>query len=241
MERWIPYIPPGWAVALDGGITAIAVGVSLYVPNLNQNFIGQVPVPVGVALIVVAFLVSSSVSYATQYQTTIRVREDTQRTVLDVALEQLLSKYRDEIANCDLRANVMVVNKRWQLGIPPRRKRYLEFEEIHGGYNEAELEQEYSAGAGCAGTALKNDNPTYYDSQQKDGLSRSLSHTQQEITSHVNSILSIPIYPDSDPSRRPIGVLSIDSTENISSTKLDEEQARRLIMKYAGVIGDVIS
>lgn len=241
MERWIPYIPPGWAVILDGVITAIAVGVSLYIQNPSQNLVGQVPVPIGIVLVVVAFLISSLVSYATQYQATMRVREDTQRTILDIALEQLLSKYRNEITDCELRANVMVVDKRWQIGIPPRRKRYLEFAETYGGYNEAELEQEYVSGAGCSGTALENNNPTYYDSQQKDGLSRSLSHTQQEITSHVNSILSVPIYPDSDPSRRPIGVLSVDSSENISSTKLDEEQAQRLIMKYAGVIGDVVS
>ncbi|HMB50808.1 MAG TPA: hypothetical protein VKM69_09115 [Natronoarchaeum rubrum] len=158
-----------------------------------------------------------------------------------MALEQLLSKYRDEIADCKLRANVMVVEKRWNLGLPPTRNRYLTFEETYGTYNEAELEQEYVLGTGCAGTALKNDNPTYYDSQEKDGLSKSLSHTQQEITSHVNSILSVPIYPDSDPSRRPIGVLSIDSPENISETKLDEEPARRLTMKYAGAVGDVVS
>ncbi|WP_135825433.1 hypothetical protein [Halorussus ruber] len=239
MERWIPYIPPGWAVILDGVITAIAVGVSLYIQNPSQKLIR--PVPIGVTLVVVAFLISSLVSYATQYQATMRVQEDTQRTILDIALEQLLSKYRDEIADCDLRANVMLVNHRWEFAIPPHRKRYLNFQETHGGYSEAELEQEYPSGAGCAGTALENDNPTYYDSQQRDGLSRSLSHTQQEITSHVNSILSVPIYPDSDPSRRPIGVLSIDSSGNISDTKLDEEQAQRLMMKYAGVIGDVVS
>lgn len=239
MERWIPYIPPGWAVVFDGVITAIAVGVSLYIQNPGQKFIG--PVPIGVTLVIAAFLISILVSYATQYQATMRLQEDTQRTILDVALEQLLSKYRDEIVDCDLRANVMLVDKRWEFGLPPRRKQYLRFQERHGGYSEAELEQEYPSGAGCAGTALENDNPTYYDSQQRDGLSRSLSHTQQEITSHVNSILSVPIYPDSDPSRQPIGVLSVDSPENISDTKLDEEQAQRLTMKYAGVIGDVVS
>lgn len=241
MVRWIPYIPPSWAVVLDGSITAIAVGVSLYIQNPDKNITGAISIPTGAVLIIAAFLISTVVSYATQYQETMRIRDDTQRTILDMVLEQLISKYRDEIADCDVRANVMLVDRRWKFEFPPRRERYLAFEETYGTYNEAELEQEYSSGAGCAGTALQKSNPTYYDSQEKDGLSRSLSHTQQEITSHVNSILSVPIYPDNDPSRRPIGVISIDSSENISSTNLDGERAQRLTMKYAGAIGDVVS
>jgi hypothetical protein len=200
-----------------------------------------VSIPIGVAFVVVAFTVGGVVSYATQYQEAVRIKEDTQRTILDMVLEQLVSKYQAELADCNLRANVMLVDKRWEFALPPRRTRYLVFAETYGTYDGAELEQEYSSGAGCAGTALQNNNPTYYDSQKKDGLSQSLTHTQQAVTSHVNSILSVPIYPGSDPSKRPIGVLSVDSPENISDTNLDEEQAQRLTMKYAGVIGDVVN
>ncbi|WP_231186121.1 hypothetical protein [Haladaptatus sp. DYF46] len=134
----------------------------------------------------------------------------------------------------------MIADKRWVKNLPPREK-YLSFASQCGDYFEAELEQRYASSTGCAGQALKENNPTYYDSEKRKKPDHSLSSTQREVTDHVNSILSVPIYPDNDQSRPPIGVLNLDSPKNISNTKFDTGQAQTFAMKYAGIIGDVIS
>ncbi|MFC6723500.1 hypothetical protein ACFQE1_03665 [Halobium palmae] len=232
MLQRLPYISPRLAILFDSLVTAIAVGASLFFENPSTEM--------AVSVVLIAFIASALVSYATQYQSTMRLREDTRETILDMVLEQLTRKYSEEIAACELRANIMTIKRKPSKRIPPWR-RSLSFRAMEGDYSDAELEQEYNSGIGCSGKTIERNSPTYYDSERRQDPDRTLSSTQREVTNHVNSILSVPIYPDNDPSKAPIGVLSLDSEENINTTSFHEEPAHRLAMKYAGVVGNVLS
>lgn len=163
--------------------------------------------------------------------------------MVSFALEDLLRKYDSQVADadCELRANVMIAEKRFSTGLLPTRESYLTMKYDAGNYPDAEREQEYVVGEGCAGTCFAENDPTYYPSDCGAQIEESLSATKREITEEIDSILSVPIYSNNNTEREPIGVLNIDSPQPLSDTGFDKEVVQTLAMRHASVVGDIIS
>lgn len=234
--RWITdRIPPYAAVLLNGVITAVAVSASLFTTSFGTQ--------TSIAIVVLSFFAPVIATYVLQYTPYIRLKNDTKSDLVSFALEDLLRKYDSQVADadCELRANVMIAEKRFSTGLLPTRESYLTMKYDAGNYPDAEREQEYVVGEGCAGTCFAENDPTYYPSDCGAQIEESLSATKREITEEIDSILSVPIYSNNNTEREPIGVLNIDSPQPLSDTGFDKEVAQTLAMRHASVVGDIIS
>lgn len=241
--RWIrSYVPdvrvsPELVVVLSGLTTATAVAVSFVAGRTGISAgSGAQSYLLPAAIVVVAFLLSSVVTYATSYRRILNVQRQREWLHTDITLGRLQRVYRDEISDCHLRVNVMRV-RRWDESESGREHdQYLSIWEEVGDYSEDELDCRYEPTEGCAGTAFHEREPTVYDAANPRHPARRMTDHQQAATDRVKSALSIPIHPDNDPSREPIGVLNLDSDDGIDETKFNTESARSLGMQYAGAI-----
>lgn len=98
----------------------------------------------------------------------------------------------------------------------------------------------YHPGEGTAGVAFREEKIAQYDSETRNYVEREMTVEQLVATEHVSSAVSIPIFPHGDPNRKPIGVLNLDSTENVERTKFYTESARTVLLKYASAVGVVL-
>jgi hypothetical protein len=169
--------------------------------------------------IVVALLAGvalSAVVYHQQvYRPAIRVAEGYLGIVLDDLFDSLATKHRELVSGgYELRINLMRVRP----GLPIR-PMHVRIEFWSGAYTDAELEQEYRIGVGNAGTALQRREQTVYDSIVAHEPRLGMTATQREITAHVNSILSTPVFrPGEFGHGTPIAILNLDSSDHVTVT-----------------------
>lgn len=219
------------AVLLSGLSTALAVAASLFVSRFGTT--------ASVVAVGLSFALGATVTYATSYQPLIRLKCRRQSILIDIVLNQLLAVYRNEIADCDLRANVMVPHSDtpW---MSLSKASELSMKYATNGYTEWEQTLTYRTGEGAAGTAYRNEGPTVYDARTSRNVEMDMTIEQLVATEHVSSVISVPLYPRGNPGRKPIGVLSLDSTEHVTNTKFNKQVARSLLMKYARAIESLL-
>lgn len=215
-------------------ITPLSLVVALF--SIPFNLVGK-------ALVVgLGGLAQLVVSYVSLYRPVSELRADTRREVMQILLDELRQDYRSSFAtDIELRANVMIVEKRFSEGPLPRRKEQLRIEFHSGDYAMAELDRRYAPGEGCWGQTYTSGDPTYYDEQHNPHPAREMTATQRHVTRHVTSALSVPIYRPGAVGEDVIGILNLDSPESIELTNFNERAAHRfLMMDYAGRAGHIL-
>lgn len=225
-----PRLQPWFAVLLSGLSTALSVAASLFVSRFGAT--------ASVVAVGLSFAFGAIVTYATSYQPLIRSKRRSLSLLVEITLNRLVIVYRNEIADCRLRANVMVIDQD-ECWLPVSRAT-LSIEHTTEGYSEWERSLEYHPGEGTAGVAFREEKIAQYDSETRNYIEREMTVEQLVATEHVSSAVSIPIFPHGDPNRKPIGVLNPDSTESVENTKFYAESARIVLLKYASAVGVVL-
>lgn len=181
------------------------------------------------------------VSYVSLYRPVSELRTDIRQELMQILLDELRRDYRNSFAtDAELRANVMMLNKRFSEGLLPHRQEHFQIEYHSGDYAMSELDRRYSPGEGCWGQAYTRENPTYYDEQQNPHPAREMTATQRRVTDHVTSAVSVPIYRPGAVGEEVIGILNLDSPDSIDLTNFNEGDAHRFLMNYAGLAGHVL-
>jgi hypothetical protein len=181
---------------------------------------------------------SFSVYYFQFYRPFIRKKGDFLNLLLpDIfcIIESKIVETRPQINN--LRINVMIVKKKffkpWE--------HYLEFLYWQEDYKKAEVEQKYPIHVGCCGTALFEKEQVFYDKKLYHETLAGMSQTQREITGHIGSVLSTPIFsPGDNWQRKPIAILNIDSTDDISVTGFNDNIIQEIAVNRAAVLGGLL-
>ena len=134
----------------------------------------------------------------------------------------------------------MLVHRTWALRSGRRGgdRRHLRLDYVWGDYTEAEREQQYRVDAGCAGLALGQNQQVFFDAYKAQEPRLGLTATQRQVTEHVNSILSTPIYrPNDAENQSPIAILNLDSRDLISESGFGERRLQELLVDYAALMG----
>jgi hypothetical protein len=187
--------------------------------------------------LLVGLSISVVVYYQQVYRPTIRVEDEYLGIVLNDLFNALIARHRDlHPGGYELRVNLMRVRRS-----VPLRPPYVRIDFSLGAYSDAELEQEYRLGVGNAGTAILRKDQSYYDSLDAHEPRLGLTATQREITAHINSILSTPVFRPNEIGRgTPIAVLNLDSTDPIRETHFRDPDVRALAVYYANTIGALL-
>lgn len=220
-------VPLPVALVAATSITPLSLVVALF--SVSLDLFGRVLV-VGVGAI--AQLV---VSYVSLYRPASELRADIRQELLQILLDELRRDYRNSLADgAELRANVMVLEKRFSEGLVPHREERFRIAYHSGDYAMAELDRRYAPGEGCWGQVYTRGNPTYYDEQQNPHTAREMTATQRRVTDHVTSAVSVPVYRPGGVDEKMIGILNLDSPDSIDLTNFNEGDAHRFLMNYAG-------
>lgn len=192
-----------------------------------------------VLAVALSFAFGAAVTYVTSYQPLIRLERRHRSRLVDIVLRHLVIVYRDQIADCEVRANVMLADrsKRWPSISSPT---VLSIAYSTGEYSEWEESIGYRTGEGTVGVAFHERDIAIYDSNIRNRYERRMTVEQRVATDHVESAISVPIFPQGDPSRKPMGVLTFDSIEHVGKTKFNNEASRTLLVKYATALGTVL-
>lgn len=217
---------------------------SLYGLGLVVDLYSSGMSPVVKIVVLLLGLLTSFLVYVSQfYRPTLRIQDEHLQLLLSDLFEALARKYRQQHpGEYHLRVNVMRARRsylprriegRWVLA-----PRLLRLDFTSGDYTDAEREQVYPAGVGCAGVALARNRPVVFDAIDAQEARLALSATQREVTAHVSSILSIPIHRPGDQAKQtPIGVLNLDSRSPIAATGFWDDNPQALATSYAALVG----
>lgn len=191
------------------------------------------------AIIFVACLILMVVAGIWQVRSPVlKVQRESASKVAELAFESLLAVYLERNPGTyDLRANVMMVRRStWGIG-----GRYLQIEYCSGGYRAAERSLRYSLGIGCCGTAFAQNTEAFYDRTLDHENQKGMPAEHRDITSGVQSVVSIPIYRPGDSNQLwPVGILNLDSSASIEDTKFRDDGLRAVAIQYAGLFGTFV-
>lgn len=180
-------------------------------------------------IIIITFLALLALNYY-QYLPIVRKTEEYKNNILDIlfrALEAEIVELRPQCTN--LRINIM---KRRRRIIKPW-ERYLRIDYYYGHYSHQELDQVYGISVGCCGVALAENSQIYYDSILQHQTLLHMTPAQQEITMHVKSILSTPIYsPKDDFERNIIAILNLDSIDSVDITGFNQSTIQEIAANF---------
>jgi len=200
-----------------------------------------------------------ALTWATYKHNQIQPRSEELQALLEAEILPRLHKnanlsHPEEIP--DLRVNVMLL--RWR-GVDPWRhdfpvkpwQRTLQIEADYVGESAQdygkEKELEWTTNQGVVGDAMNEraqevwTQPGYPDVDPR--IRWNLSQLQYELTEHVNSVLSVPIYLPSDETKEnPVGVVSLDSTAPPTESRLHDEDLdiRDETIYWSNVIGAIV-
>ncbi|MEW6352408.1 MAG: GAF domain-containing protein [Thermodesulfobacteriota bacterium] len=162
--------------------------------------------------------------------------------VIESFLQRLLEDYHRKVASLDrgahvtkpeVRANVMLVTKPWRglLGENLEICYYSTDDDFH--YREDETDLVWKKGQGACGAAWAKQKPVPYDSANKDLKipAGKLTAGQKTATSHLRSLLSVPIW--NFEAKRIVGVLNLDSRQNKGDSFLTHPEVATLSAAYA--------
>lgn len=198
-------------------------------------------------------LAGVGVSYYEYANTRIQPASDELQAVLEgQVLDRLIADYNElHSTPPEIRANVMLLRRRnWKLWQGTRRvspwEQTMQIEASNGDYNSTgESSLEWRRHEGVAGAGINkraNEVWTNLDHDEPDPRAQwNLTDRQYDRTSHLNSVLSVPIYLPSDEEKtNPVGVLNLDSQAQESETEFDTERVRETAIYYANVIGAIV-
>lgn len=214
---------PVSSVVLLTVLFGVALGASLFASDLNGS--GKV------GILAAGLVVSALTYYTVSYLPVVKARERYLGTLVPFVLEGAMSDWRAQRpGGYTLRSNVMRVRRRtWK---PWRR--FLRIDFAVGSYTRAELEQDYNEDVGCCGTALRENTTVWFDAVSAQEPWRHMSQTQRHATSHVKSILSVPIYRWEDHQYEvPVAILNLDSSDDVTQTGFDQVQLHGATGRYA--------
>ena len=225
----------GLSLILLSFLYVLAIAISLFANQLTTEFstTGQI------IIILIAFLVSLVVYYFQFFRPLFRLKVKHLEMLLAALFEALSKKYY--ALNPDvgkIRINVMRLRRKIYVPWKP----FLRIDFCSNGYLDAEKEQKYCRNVGCCGTAIAENTLMYFDANQVQlQQSRNMTATQLQVTKHVKSILSTPIYRPWDIFKSsPIGVINLDSEDELEKTKFDKDYVQNLVPQYAELIGPLL-
>lgn len=155
----------------------------------------------------------------------------------------------------EVRANVMFLRRRNLNVLSDGRRRgdvqpwekTLEIEATHGDYEStAENQLEWKMNEGVVGRAMNESAQEIWATLDYDDSGRiqegwNLTDAQVQRTSHIQSLLCVPIYlPGDETKSNPIGVLNVDCESNLSKSRLGDEAIREEVINNANVIGGIV-
>lgn len=167
--------------------------------------------------------------------------------VVNVILEGLISQYykylkseRPNNPEPNVRANLMLPTKNYLLRILP----WNPYLKIYGkacttrktNYTTPEIRQPWHKGEGTCGWVWADKEEALYDSKdiRYQHAAGQLTEDQNEIVKHLNSVYSVPVWKDRNTF---VGVLSLDSTLNITETLFDDDEIKKICHLYAARLG----
>jgi len=169
-----------------------------------------------------------------------RVKEKTAEILISTfLLDALLKAYKiKQPGSYNLRA--CVLKRKRKLRIEKWRIRMVDNLNIRystPGYPAAEKELVYED-YGASGNAVIENNVVYYDKKTAPTSISGMPATHIEITKHINSVLSAPIYRLNDTNlENPIGILSIDSKTSVEKTGFHDPTNYDIVTSMATLIG----
>lgn len=153
----------------------------------------------------------------------------------------------------EVRFNIMIYRRRNINPLTKNRgdvrfwKKTLKIEAALGDYvSTSEDELEWKADEGVVGRAMNKRAQEIWASIEYDDKGRvlagwNLTEAQAQRTEHIQSLLCVPIYLQSDDEKiEPVGVLNVDSTEPLSNTQFGREEIRENIIQHANIVGAII-
>lgn len=208
----------------------LSIFVSLYASQLGEL--------TRAAVLGAGFALSSVLFYFQFYAPLIRVQESDRARLVSELLPAIEGKYRDAWAgDYRLRISVMKARRRYPGSGPGS----LKIDYCQGEYTEAEREQVFRLGEGCCGIALRDALQCVYDREDIPAPARSLSATQREVTAHLASILSTPVFRRSDViGSRPVAIFNLDSPDPLKVTGFDRLPNQLLVRSFAEIIGALL-
>lgn len=104
-------------------------------------------------------------------------------------------------------------------------------------YSRDEENMLWEKGQGACGAAYKTSDVTIFDptNTKFSGVSKRLNNRQKDISRDLKSIISLPLLLHG----RVIGVLNVDSTENITQTKFDDFGVCKILDDYADSLSKI--
>lgn len=204
-------------------------------------------------IVIGVVLAGVGLSYYEYRETRIQPASDELQTVLEQqVLDRLVEEYDESHSDPpEIRVNVMLLRRRnWKFWQATRRvypwEQTMRIEASCGDYDHSgESSLEWRTHEGVAGAAVNeraSEVWTDLDGTEPDVQAEwKLTDEQYARTSHLNSVLSVPIYLPSDEEKtNPVGVLNLDSTARESATEFDTKHVRETAIYYANVIGAIV-
>jgi hypothetical protein len=218
---------PGATLLLLGLLASLSLAASLFATELasvRHLLVGAS----GVGTILAA--------YVQYYRPLTKVAEQRREALLRFMLPAFVRDYRLKNPHVThLRVNVALVHRR------PLSAPYLKIRYTSGQYPQQELELRYSPGVGCWGLALETRDQVWYDSKLAPRAADKMSVAVFRVTQQLGSILSTPIFSDTDAERaRPLAVLSLDSTDSVDATGFNLQENLDKAAEFATLIGRIL-
>lgn len=146
----------------------------------------------------------------------------------------------------EIRVNVMLLRRRDRFPFGNTRKlwpwqRSLEVDFAHGEYGDSNEDGiKWAIDEGVCGTAIEYNRMIWSDLEDVEVHEWDMTQNQLNATRHLGSVLSIPIHvPEDESKNHPVGVLNIDSPENLQRTQFDRDLGKEL-KRYANYIGTLV-
>lgn len=212
-------------------------------------------------LLLIAVLVVGSgvLTYIEQRRSRIQPQGDSLRTLIEEnVLDDVVTEYErmhDHDDPPEIRANVMFLRRRNMNPFADDRRRpdirlwdqTLKLEAAHGDYETtAEDKLEWKTDEGVVGRAMNESAQEIWATLDYDDGGRiqagwNLTDAQTERTSHIQSLLCVPIYLPSDREKsNPIGVLNIDCEADLSESCFGDKLIREKVINSANIIGGIV-
>jgi hypothetical protein len=164
-----------------------------------------------------------------------------QRKLAENCLTSLLESYYETLGEPQkglprsVRANLALPTRNWRSYWRSYLKIYYSICPDGCAYSAEELALKWPKGTGAIGSAWKTKDITLFDSEDRRfrGPADAVSDRQKEVASRIKSLLAVPIIGEG---RKVLGVLTLDSTDGIETTKLCEPQVLKVTQAYADTI-----
>jgi hypothetical protein len=223
------------------GILYVIVGVitTVLITFVNDLLGKLVVLAIGLVLGAIGYYVDAIRGKRT------KTKDQLRPLIEEFFLPRVVAKYKDshpENSPPDVRTNIMLLERRdFPLPTGERKlfpwKRSMTVDFNYGDYND-ESHLKWGVDEGVCGTAIEYNKALDSDLEDVEIHEWDMTEKQLRATQHLGSVLSIPIYRPSDEEKdNPVGVLNLDSQENLSDTRFDDSKMKQDLKKYASYVG----